>query len=104
MLDYPSPCETCTKERCGNIKCEKWVARYIIRQRQINAKAVQLAGEQKASNLKHWGLMHPDEYRRYLTTHPCQSCFVENICDTPCPWYLRWYNERMVYARKKVGL
>jgi hypothetical protein len=104
MLNYPAPCDTCTKERCGGVKCDEWVAYYRIHQKWINSKALQIAHTHPAAQSDAIHILHPDEYRRYMTAHPCEGCFVKNICDTPCPRYLRWYDERMAYARKKVGL
>lgn len=36
---YPSPCETCTLEKCMEKKCVPWKIRYLYRQKQINAYA-----------------------------------------------------------------
>ena len=39
---YPSPCESCTREHCGEKSCEAWKKRYLYRQKQINAYAKKL--------------------------------------------------------------
>lgn len=39
MVDYPSPCDKCTKKRCNYMQCQPWLTRYRYRQKQINAYA-----------------------------------------------------------------
>lgn len=41
MQDYPSPCEKCTRDsnKCKYQHCQAWLARYLYKQKQINAYA-----------------------------------------------------------------
>jgi hypothetical protein len=104
-ISYPSPCNTCDGQSCGcgGYGCVEWKKYFLTHWKWINLKAVKLCHPEPKPENK-FLIAHPNEIRRYLTTHPCEGCFVKNICDTPCPRYLRWYNERMAYARKKVEL
>ncbi len=104
-MNYPSPCLTCDSQHCnsGGLKCNDWVKYFLTHWKQIQLKVLKLYHPDPKPESKFF-FAHPDEVRRYLTTHPCKGCLVENICDTPCPKYLRWWDARMECARKKVGL
>ena len=100
---YPSPCEGCREKRCpGTGWCEDWLKRYRYRQKQINAYAMKLARGGAAEKTDVWIIMHPDEIRRYLATHPCESCLVRDLCDTPCKRYLAWYDAHRERARRRL--
>lgn len=102
---YPSPCDSCQKATACTFGygCMDWRIRYYYRQKQINAyyrKLLQVKPAEEATFV----YQHPDLIRRYLTEGPCKGCKAEQVCDVPCPAYLRWYDARMKIARKKVGL
>lgn len=59
------------------------------------------AGEQLGVQ-KMWDYMHPDEYRRYLTSNPCENCLCRSWCDDPCPKYLAHFKAKMEYIRKRA--
>ena len=100
MSNYPSPCDGCTVTSCPGTKCGRWKIRYLFRQKQINAKGKSLVGavREKANA---WVYPHPDEYRRYLATDPCDGCIVQNICDSPCEKRIAWWNAKMEIVRKQ---
>lgn len=95
-----SPCETCTRSEYGCTGCDPWRQYYGQKQSRINAYARQLYQPRVASSTK-FCYAHPDEVRRYLRHSPCESCQANNICDTPCAAYLRWWDARMEYMRRK---
>lgn len=101
---YPSPCETCEKaESCKmGFGCAAWQIRYRYRQKQINAFAQKIL-QAKPTGETMFAYRHPDETRRYLAYGPCNGCKAEQVCNTPCPAYLRWWNARMELTRRKVG-
>lgn len=102
-MNYPSPCDTCQREHCRKENCTEWLIRYRYRQKQINARALQIARGDAPLKTQVWVYMHPDEYRRYLEHNPCEKCFAKELCDTPCSRYLAWYDNRMALARKKAA-
>ena len=34
---------------------------------------------------------------------PCEGCVLEAGCDVPCSAYLRWYDDKMEYARRMMN-
>ena len=103
MRDYPSPCDSCTVAVCSGKTCERWLIRYRYRQKQINAYAKKLVGKVKPTRSSAWVYMHPDEYRRYITSDPCANCICKAWCDVPCPKYLTHFTAKMEYIRKKAN-
>ena len=104
-MKYPNPCDTCEKAgTCAlGYGCAEWQTRYLYRQKQINAHANAQATRTPTVQ-KTFAYEHPDLIRRYIADGPCKGCRAEQVCDTPCPAYLRWWDARMEIARKKVGL
>ena len=102
-MNYPSPCEKCTKRSCPGcgVGCQTWRARYLYRQKQINAKAKQIY-HPKPVPVDKLCYRHPDEARRYLSHSPCEECELNKNCDIPCSAYLRWYDTRMELVRRKL--
>lgn len=105
---YPDPCVGCT-QRCnsGGIGCNAWRIRYLYRQKQINAYARkafsgELDSAPAAGEATHFCYPHPNDVRRYLHTSPCTGCGFEKDCVTPCGAYLRWWDERMKWFRRKL--
>lgn len=101
MPDYPSPCDRCSILTCSGKNCERWLIRYRYRQNQINAFAKRISGQIK-SRTDAWVYVHPDEYRRYLTSNPCENCLCRSWCDDPCPKYLAHFKAKMEYIRKRA--
>lgn len=99
---YPSPCLKCEKKHCRWPGCADWLKRYRTRQKWINGNARKLARCEDAKKADVWIIMHPDEVRRYLATHPCESCLVRDLCDTPCKRYLAWYDAHRERARRRI--
>ena len=107
-MNYPSPCDSCTDRKCevysgAYLHCHAWLTRYRYRQKQINAfanKPPQLKATPQRTHC--FAYDHPDDVRRYLRSHPCKSCHLEPTCDTPCDYYLHWYDARIQYARKRL--
>lgn len=101
-MNYPSPCDDCAK--CTRPQgCEAWRVRYRYFQKQINACARKLCERpvpQPSADCFTYD--HPDDVRRYLRSHPCKTCHLEPTCDTPCDYYLHWYDARIQYARKRL--
>jgi hypothetical protein len=101
--DYPSPCDKCEKAARCDKWCLDWEIRYRYRQNQINAYAkramVKALPVQDDTKFRY---EHPDDNRRYLRTSPCEGCIVAEYCDTPCPVYLKWWDERMAWFRRKL--
>lgn len=96
------PCDTCG-ESYGCTGCGKWKAWYLQRQAQINAYAKKVYEEQSRLPENKFCYNHPDTVKRWLREGPCAGCKAEEVCDTPCPAYLRWYDARMQIARRKVN-
>lgn len=97
-MNYPNPCDSCKKE-CVPGGCSKWKTRYRYRQKQINGyfhKLLKRVGPVREKFLYE----HPDEIRRYLENGPCKGCNAEEVCDTPCPAYLRWWDSRMEWMKR----
>lgn len=101
MPNYPSPCDSCTVPWCSQKECLRWQIRYRYRQKQINAYAKKLCG-QTTTKTNVWTYMHPDEYRRYLASDPCEGCLCRSWCDDPCPKYLHHFREKMEALRKRA--
>ena len=103
-MNYPSPCDSCTKEKCpgGGIGCDKWRARYVIRQKQINAYARKVC-QPRPVVVKAFQYARPEENLDYLRHSPCEGCNVNKICDPPCAAYLQWWDERMGWVRRNYG-
>ena len=103
MAAYPSPCDTCEKaDSCAlGYGCEDWRIRYMYRQKQINIYARNLYSE-KPSGQAFFCYEHPDEKRRYLAEGPCKRCTAAEMCSTPCPAYLRWWDARMQIIKAKM--
>ena len=101
MPKYPSPCDTCYREDRCNKGCLSWDIRYRYRQKQINAYAKKLCGQQDV-NTTAWVYMHPDDFLRYLASDPCEGCLCEKWCDDPCPKYLAHFADKMEHIRKRA--
>lgn len=95
-----SPCETCSRDEYGCTGCDPWRQYYRRKQDRINAYARQLCQPRLLDSAKFY-YSHPDEARRYLRCSPCEGCQVNNICNIPCAAYLRWWDARMEYIRRK---
>lgn len=103
-MNYPNPCYACEKadsSRCSGVSCGRWRMRYLCRQKQINAYARKIAGRVKV-NTKAWVYMHPDEYKRYLATDPCEGCIAQQICDTPCEKRTAWWDANLEVVRRQL--
>lgn len=105
-MAYPSPCDTCEKvESCRKkLGCEAWRIRYYYRQKQMNAYSRRAMRPQIVSGRSVFVYEHPDKIRRYLKYGPCKGCNAEEVCDTPCPAYLRWWDARMEWIKQGRGV
>lgn len=96
MCNYPNPCDTCPS--CTDPHgCEKWIKRYLYRQKQINAyplRAYKVEGTKEKFRYE-----HPDIIRRYLKHSPCDGCKRELTCQAPCGAYWRWWDARMEWMK-----
>lgn len=92
VLGCPQPCE----RNPGCRRC-RWLGRYYARQRWINAYA-RVAGMGETV----FRYRHPLEQQRYRRLGPCVDCPVGRICDTPCPEYVQWWNEKMAAIRTQL--
>ena len=106
MNHYPNPCDICQKGNICTMRygCEEWRIRYLYRQKQINAYSRKLMRPKTTEYRKVFAYEHPDIIRKYLEHSPCEGCKEVEVCDTPCPAYLHWWNARMEIARRRVGL
>lgn len=102
MDKYPSPCEKCEKNSTKCIGCDAWRIRYRYRQKQINAMARRLV--QPVVNKNYFCYSHPDDVREFLQRGPCVDCKAEQLCSIPCRAYWQWWDMRMAYMRRKLGL
>lgn len=83
------PVRCCAAPECMQGRCV-WLGEYLPRQRWINAYAQSVGvGEQV------FRYAHPEEVERFLQVGPCKECPVEQVCDLPCPEYVRWWDMRM---------
>lgn len=90
MNNYPSPCDTCTKERCPKV-CTPWRIRYMHRQNQINAYARQN------------GIV-PGAPEYTAGKNPCDCCARSENCSAICRARAKYWDERMKLVRKGFGL
>ena len=99
---YPNPCDTCQDAASckHSYGCADWQIRYRYRQKQINAYASNLLQAKVTEQTKFY-YQHPDEVRRYLADGPCKGCKAEQVCNVPCPVYLRWWDARMQMIRRR---
>ncbi|MBO4938885.1 MAG: hypothetical protein J6C98_07800 [Oscillospiraceae bacterium] len=102
-MSYPDPCNVCTKARCVTNGCVDWRIRYLFRQKQINLYARKLLQGGSHKTGEAFRYEHPDIIRRYLKNGPCRGCNAEAVCDTPCPAYWRWWDEKMEEFRGRLG-
>lgn len=104
-MTHQSPCNACPRitGECVGIRCQYWRAHYFARQALINGYASKVCAKPAidADVLRLYG---PEEYRDYLRLSPCKGCPAEERCDIPCAAYLQWWDERMGWFRRKVGL
>lgn len=103
-MNYPNPCDACEKAGSCTVGCAAWKVRYRYRQKQINAYHKQLMRPRGGSEMQVFRYEHPDIIRRYLEKGPCEGCKAEEVCDTPCPAYLGWWDARMGWIRGRLGL
>lgn len=102
MDKYPSPCDKCEKVCTRGYGCEDWKIRYRYRQKQINAMARRLVRPEK--NRKFFQYSHPDDVREFLQRGPCVDCKAEQLCNIPCGSYWKWWDMRMAYMKRRLGL
>lgn len=105
MKDYPNPCDSCEKACSQGRGCERWRIRYLYRQKQINLYTTKSRPTVCAKdNTEYFCYEHPDTVREYIENGPCKGCYFEKTCDTPCGAYLRWWDVRMEWLRKKMKI
>lgn len=89
MDKYPSPCNKCPqKDRCKHYKkCQPWLARYLYRQKQINAFAKKVLP----------GLCDTEEKEQEQPKNqsPCLTCTrvkdPENCGNVNCKLWREWF-------------
>lgn len=97
-MSYPSPCEKCAKcTQPGG--CAAWKVRYLYRQKQISAYARRIMPGPDCDADR---LRFPTKYEIWLKHGPCRWCQAADHCDTPCPAYWRWWDERMRMFRRML--
>ena len=50
------------------------------------------------------GLVHPDEWQRWLRQGPCPGCPCERWCDRVCSLRAKWWDDPMARLRKRLGM
>ena len=100
-MGYPSPCDKCTRTTCSGLRCDRWKIRYLYRQKQINGYAKKNYKKMPKTREK-FLYEHPDIIRQYLKEGPCMCCKIKETCDTPCPAYARWWDEKMAGHRRHI--
>lgn len=86
----PVPC--CAKPQCDSCT---WRGAYLVRQQWIVAY-----GQSVGLGKQVFRYLHPEEQRRFLEQGPCKGCPLEEVCDLPCPGYVRWWDLRMERIRR----
>lgn len=105
MADYPNPCLKCspeTQETCNGKTCERWLIQYNRRQKAINDYAKKVCGSFIYTKKNVWSYMHPDEFKDYLQSNPCEGCLCASWCDDPCPQYLAHFKAKMEYLKRRA--
>lgn len=91
------PARCCADPPCLEGRCV-WLARYLVRQKWINAYARSVGlGKQV------FRYAHPEDQRRYSRQGPCERCAIGEVCDMPCPEYVEWWDLRMEKLRRAMA-
>lgn len=88
MREYPSPCDTCTRDTCSQTKCQPWRTRYLYRQKQINAFAKKIGVE-------------PTE--KPPIENPCNT-YTNDDCHKICKARALYWDAAMEKLRKRMGV
>ena len=94
-MNYPSPCGGC--KRSEPTGCAKSCQKYHICYRRLCCYS-------HNENPEKFRYEHPDVYRRYIMTNPCEKCKAKENCQTVCATYWRWWDDRMEWFRRRLGL
>lgn len=106
MANYPDPCEKCKRNKnkqCGEYsRCQKWLARYRYRQKQINGYAKLHLNDYEDRRGKIAALKE--------LQNPCENCTKvndpDNCSDKQCLEWKKWYLARQKlingYAKKHL--
>ena len=102
-MNYPSPCISCPS---GDCKAHKNCGKYqmFIRSwwKRFNGLYKELCAN-KPGVSERFVYLHQDEYRRYITKSPCDSCKAKENCVHPCATYWKWWDDRQEWHRRRLS-
>ena len=50
------------------------------------------------------GLVHPEDWRRWLEKGPCPGCPCQAWCDRICRLRAKWWDDSVARVRKQIGM
>lgn len=102
-MNYPSPCISCPSGDCRAHKnCPKYQMFISSWWKFFNGMYVALSANKPGVTQK-FVYLHPDEYRRYITNSPCESCKAKDKCVRPCATYWGWWDDRQEWHRRRLS-
>lgn len=103
-MNYPNPCDTCTKRTCLQLECPDFRKRVNTIWKQFNAYPARVYRAQKTMRNEKFTYEHPDIVRQYLEKGPCAACKRAKACEIPCPAYWHWWDARRELHKRRFGL
>lgn len=111
-----NPCDKCTRRskdgNCTQYKtCNDWKFYFRTAWKQFNGYPVRAttearrrAEQKKKARTAKFLYEHPDIIREYLQNGPCADCKLAKACDVPCAAYWHWWDARMEYHKRRLGM
>lgn len=105
-MKYSHPCDSC-KKPCKNPttqykNCRDYAAFINTWWKFFNICYRRLCCYERPDNREKFVYEHPDVYRRYIMTSPCDKCKAKENCQTVCATYWRWWDDRMEWFRRRL--
>lgn len=102
MLIEQSPCIGCTSSYCDYRHCKRYHKWFCDTWNVYACYGRYLCWKRSLHTARIFTYLHPDHYRRYLQQGPCPGCSREADCDFACHLYWQWWDQRMVWLRRKL--
>ena len=101
-MNYPSPCDKCTKKTCRELVCPEYIMFINSWWKHFNGVYVKLCTPVKLDGSK-FCYENPGVYQHWIQNGPCPGCQANHKCQTPCATYWKWWNDRQEWHKRRFS-